>query len=152
MYEDMLSWLEALDGVEQDPRYHPEGDALYHSLQVFELALADGATPEMLAAALLHDVGKAIAGPDHAEIGAELVCGVPERTRWMIAHHLHLLRWPRRTRAWLLGTPELQDLQRLRRWDLGGRRTDARVRSPEEAISIVLEALADAPVWDEAAS
>src|SRR5579863_4903288 len=27
-----------LENVKQSPKYHPEGDALYHSLQVFELA------------------------------------------------------------------------------------------------------------------
>ena len=30
--------LEPLEGVKQSPKHHPEGDALYHSLQVFELA------------------------------------------------------------------------------------------------------------------
>ena len=30
--------LAALEAVKQNPLYHPEGDALYHSLQVFELA------------------------------------------------------------------------------------------------------------------
>ena len=29
--------LEPLEGVKQSKKYHPEGDALYHSLQVFEL-------------------------------------------------------------------------------------------------------------------
>ena len=29
-----------LENVKQSPRYHPEGDVLYHSLQVFELATA----------------------------------------------------------------------------------------------------------------
>lgn len=27
-----------LESVKQNPKYHPEGDALYHSLQVFHLA------------------------------------------------------------------------------------------------------------------
>ena len=30
--------LEPLESVKQNPRYHPEGDALFHSLQVFQLA------------------------------------------------------------------------------------------------------------------
>ena len=29
MKDDLLSLLEALNGVQQSPRYHPEGDALY---------------------------------------------------------------------------------------------------------------------------
>src|SRR3954471_1964849 len=53
--------LAPLEGVKQNPRYHPEGDALYHSLQVFELArLERSYDEEFLLAALLHDVGKAI--------------------------------------------------------------------------------------------
>src|SRR4051794_19416422 len=62
--DEILAWLLPLDGVLQDPEHHPERDALYHSLQVFERALADRAEAELLAAALLHDVGKAYGGRD----------------------------------------------------------------------------------------
>lgn len=141
VYEEIVALLGALDGVRQDPKYHPEGDALFHSLQVFELALADGADPELLAAALLHDVGKACAGRDHDRVGADLLDSFSERTVWLVAHHLDLLRDPRATRARLHGTPELADLERLRRWDLGGRLKHARVREPEEAAAIVAESL-----------
>ena len=145
MYNEMLSWMEALDGVPQDPRYHPEGDALFHSLQVFDVALAARAPAIELAAALLHDVGKATSGPEHAEVGADLIAGwVPEPTRWLVAHHLDLLRRPRETRALWLGSPALAALERLRHWDLSGRNPRARVRSPEEAVSIVIEALESA--------
>ena len=37
-FQVYLSLLLPLENVHQKPRYHPEGDALYHSLQVFELA------------------------------------------------------------------------------------------------------------------
>lgn len=142
VYGDFVAWLCALDGVPQDPKYHPEGDALFHSLQVFDLALAEGADPELLAAALLHDVGKAEAGRDHDRVGADMLDGLPERTVWLVAHHLDLLRDPAATRARWRGTAALDDLERLRRWDLGGRKRHARVREPEEAAAIVVEALA----------
>lgn len=143
MYEELLGLLEALDGVEQNPRYHPEGDALFHSLQVYQHAADDDAEAPLLAAALLHDVGKAVSGPDHDAIGAAMLDGLPERTQWCVAHHLDLLRDRRHTQRHLANTPALRDLQRLRRWDLAGRDPFARVCSPEQAVSHVLEALQD---------
>lgn len=62
--------LQPLERVKQDARYHPEGDALYHSLQVFELAREARAwDEELILAALLHDVGKAIDPADHVSAG-----------------------------------------------------------------------------------
>ena len=62
--------LEPLEGVKQSQKYHPEGDALYHSLQVFELAREERPyDEEFLLAALLHDVGKAIDPSDHVAAG-----------------------------------------------------------------------------------
>jgi HD superfamily phosphodiesterase len=136
---ELLELLRALDGVEQSQRFHPEGDALYHSLQVFDLARRATQDTELWTAALLHDVGKATSGADHDEAGAELLDGlVSDRVVWLVRHHLDLLREPRRTRRRLAGTPELLDLERLRRWDLGGRRVGARVSAPEAAIDCVL--------------
>ncbi|MEE9304579.1 MAG: hypothetical protein V3U84_12455 [Thiotrichaceae bacterium] len=37
--------------VQQDSRFHPEGDALFHSLQVFQIALQQSDNPNLLAAA-----------------------------------------------------------------------------------------------------
>lgn len=140
---EILTWLGDLDGVPQDARFHPEGDALFHSLQVFERALDDRAEGELLAAALLHDIGKAHGGRDHDAIGAELLIGWPQRITWCVAHHLDLLRSPRQARSRLAGTLALRDLERLRRWDLAGRDPRARVREPEEAAAIVVEALVE---------
>lgn len=147
MYSTMLTWLDDLDGVEQNPVYHPEGCALFHTLQVFEHALSQTTDPDLLAAALFHDIGKAHAGADHDEVGADMLLGaVSPRTVWLVRHHLDLLRDPKGTRALLLGTPQLADLERLRTWDLAGRDPHAEVRSPEEAVSILLEALAERQV------
>jgi len=140
MRDELLALLLALDGVPQSPRYHPEGDALFHSLQVFDLARRDTDDPALWAAALLHDVGKAEGGGSHDETGAEMLEGlVCQRIIWLVSHHLDLLRDPRLTRRRYRGTRELDDLTHLRRWDLGGRRPDALVLSPEMAVDILLD-------------
>lgn len=139
MDDELFSLLAALDGISQSPKYHPEGDALYHSLQVFDLALESTDDRDLWAAALFHDVGKAIDGPLHDEVGADLLEGLlSDRAVWLVRHHLDLLKEPRLTRRRLRGTKELADLELLRRWDLGGRDPRAQVRSLEGAFSLLL--------------
>ena len=77
-----------LENVKQNPKWHPEGDALYHSLQVYDLACDQSPyDEEFLLAALLHDVGKAIDPHDHVNAGVEAVQEfVTERTLWLIKH------------------------------------------------------------------
>lgn len=140
MYEDLLPLLLALDGVRQNPTYHPEGDALYHSLQVFDLARAATNDRALWAAALLHDVGKAIDSPSHDEVGADLLSDiVSPRIVWLVRHHLDLLRNPRQAKRRYRGTSALADLQLLRRWDVGGRSPSATVFSPEIALSMLFD-------------
>jgi len=140
MKDELFSLLDALAGVQQSPRYHPEGDALFHSLQVFELAQRSTEDRVLWAAALFHDVGKAVDGPLHDEVGADLLEGLlPPRAVWLVRHHLALLRDRRRTRQRLHGTAELRDLERLRRWDLGGRDPGARVLALDDAFDLLLD-------------
>lgn len=79
-----------LENVKQSPKYHPEGDALYHSLQVFDLACDElPYDEEFLLAALLHDVGKGIDSLDHTAAGLEALEGfITDRTAWLIEHHM----------------------------------------------------------------
>ena len=86
VYEALLLPLE---NVQQHRKYHPEGDALYHSLQVFDLARDElPYDEEFLLAGLLHDVGKAIDPDRHIEAGLEALDGfVTARTAWLIEHH-----------------------------------------------------------------
>ena len=87
LYESLLLPLE---NVKQSRKYHPEGDALYHSLQVFDLARDElPYDEEFLLAALLHDVGKAIDAQDHVHAGLEaLEEFITPRTAWLIEHHM----------------------------------------------------------------
>jgi len=75
----LLPEVAALQGVEQPPQFHPEGDVWEHTLLMLSLLRAPS---EVLAwATLLHDVGKPPTGcfergrwrfPRHAAIGAEM--------------------------------------------------------------------------------
>jgi hypothetical protein len=138
MNDDLLSLLAALDGVHQSPRYHPEGDALFHSLQVFDLARRSTTDRVLWAAALFHDVGKSVDGPLHDEVGADLLEGLlPARAVWLVRHHLDLLKDRRLAQRRYHGSPALRDLEQLRRWDLGGRDPRGRVLSAGDAVDLL---------------
>ncbi len=120
--------LEPLEAVKQNPRHHPEGDALYHSLQVFHLARdARPYDEEFLLAALLHDAGKAIDPRNHVEAGVEALRGsVSDRTLWLIEHHMDLLHakerpLPARLKQEIEASEYYEDLVLLRDLDDQGR-------------------------------
>ncbi len=89
-YQLFYSLLLPLDNVKQHPKYHPEGDVQYHSLQVFDLACDElPYDEEFLQAALLHDVGKGIDASNHVVAGLEALDGfISLRTAWLIEHHM----------------------------------------------------------------
>lgn len=131
----LIDLLFDLEGLEQNPIYHPEGDALFHSLQVFQHSLLLSDEPDIWAAALLHDIGKAIDGPTHAEIGAELLTGIfNNNVCWLIRHHLDLLTHPSKTKRQYKNTKHLSQLIILRDADLKGRDPFADVCTPEFAL------------------
>lgn len=132
---ELVSLIESLHGISQSPVFHPEGDAMFHTLQVFDCALAHTRDPVLLGAALFHDVGKAIDGPTHDVEGADLLTDlVCDELVWLVEHHLDLLREPSKTRRRLAGQPRLALLEQLRRFDLAGRDPRARVRDAEWAV------------------
>lgn len=139
--------LEPLAETKQSPRHHPEGDALYHSLQVFLLAYEDRPwDAEFLLAALLHDVGKAIDPADHVAAGVEALEGlVTERTLWLVRHHMdaHHLRdrtAGHRASKRLRSHPDFDDLQRLGELDRAGRRRGVAVPTVDQALAMIAAA------------
>jgi predicted nucleotidyltransferase len=139
LYRLLLGPLEA---VKQNAAYHPEGDALYHSLQVFELARRQRPwDEEFLLAALLHDVGKAIDPSDHVSAGLEALEGaVTPRTRFLIAHHMDAAAYDdgtigHRARERLRRSDDFEDLMLLRELDSAGRRRGVAVCTVAEAIA-----------------
>jgi predicted HD phosphohydrolase len=136
--------LQPLEGVKQSPKYHPEGDALYHSLQVFELARDErGYDEEFLLAALLHDVGKAIDPHDHVAAGLMALEGtITERTETLIALHMdaHAYRentLGARARTRLQNSEDFEDVMLLNELDRRGRQPGAIVCELTEALEYI---------------
>ncbi len=143
LYEALLLRLE---DVKQSPKYHTEGDALYHSLQVFDCARDELPYDEdFLLAALLHDVGKAIDPADHVAAALEALSGfISERTTWLIAHHMdgHAILDGSigvRARKRLRQSESYEELELLARCDRAGREPGVEVPELEEALDYLRE-------------
>ncbi len=153
--EEMVAWDDKLDSYDLFPAYlnplegldggkhHPEGDLLYHSLQVFELAREEGYAHdvEFLQAALLHDIGKSIDKKHHAIVGAEILEGlVSPRVIFLIRYHMDMLDLQRgqlghRKTIRLRQSEYWDDLIALRDFDNRGRIRGMIVDSVGEVIS-----------------
>jgi tRNA nucleotidyltransferase (CCA-adding enzyme) len=76
----VLPEVDALFGVPNPPRYHPEVDSGIHTLQVLGAAVAMSENPVIRFAALVHDLGKACTAmntwpshPGHEELGLVVI-------------------------------------------------------------------------------
>ena len=143
------SLLLPLSQVRLSRSRHPEGDALYHSLQVYVLAREElPYDEEFQLAALLHDVGKAIDPRDHVAAGLAALDGyVTDRTAWLIGHHddAHRLRdgtLGARARRRLLAEDDIETLELLCDCDRGGRVVGMRVPEVDDALDEI-RALSD---------
>ncbi len=151
-----LSLLLPLDRVRQDRLSHPEGDVLYHSLQVFELARQRRPWDEdFLLAALLHDIGKGIDPMDHVAAGlAVLGDHVSDRTKWLIGNHglaQRLLNGSAgaRARRRLTNAEDGDVLDLLASCDREGRLPGRTVCTAEEAIAYIRQLEAENEEYDD---
>jgi hypothetical protein len=85
-FDALAAEVAVLATVKQDRQKCPEGDALEHSLQVFDLVHRERPfDEELLTAALVHDVGRAIDRADAVVATLEAVGDlVTDRTKWLI--------------------------------------------------------------------
>ncbi len=152
-FQEFEALLLPLEYVKQSPKYHPEGDALYHSLQVFDHACREQPYDEdFLLAALLHDVGKAIDPHDHVAAGLEALEGlITERTTWLIEHHMqsHQARegtLGQRARRRLRESEDFDSLVLLSECDVRGRECGVETSELDEALQYLRE-VSDSCDW-----
>ncbi|APG28835.1 hypothetical protein A7E78_13950 [Syntrophotalea acetylenivorans] len=107
----ILPELEPMADTPQSPRFHAEGDVATHTRLTIE-ACPNDCDPDLLWAALLHDIGKPLSTELHeagihsrghdragAKLAAELLerLGMPEgrcrRIAWAVRHHTFHLAW-----------------------------------------------------------
>lgn len=143
--------LNSLETIRLDPQLHPEGDLLYHSLQVYELGLAERPyDEEFLLACLLHDIGMGL-DRRHPLDAAWQAIGelVTPRTWFLIENRAEAVEYisSGRIRGALKRSPDFEDLVLLAQCDLKGRVRGAQVSSVEEVLEY-LEGLGSA--WDDA--
>jgi len=80
----LIAQLDTLKG----PTLGYQVDRYEHSLQTASRALRDGARTDMVVAALLHDVGDALAPANHSELAAAILAPYTDaETTWVVRHH-----------------------------------------------------------------
>lgn len=87
LLQEVLPEVKRMQGVEQPPQYHPEGDVWVHTLLLLE-GLPAGVSKTLALGVLLHDVGKPPTfrvAPDrirfdsHAEVGTKMAAEICHR-------------------------------------------------------------------------
>ena len=113
LLQKLLPEITAMQGVEQPPQYHPEGDVWIHTMLMLE-SLEQDCSPTLAMGVLLHDVGKPstfrvaedrIRFDQHVSVGvrmAEAICRrlrLPreqsEQVAALVEHHLKFRDAPR---------------------------------------------------------
>ena len=145
-FEAYHGLLAPLEDVRLNPKHHPEGDALYHSLQVFSLARSQlPYDEEFLLAALLHDVGRAIDPKECCAATLEALADfATPRCLWLIEHQgearaLHEGTLGLRARRRLEESEHFEELTLLADCDRLGRVPGMAVPELEEALGYIRE-------------
>jgi len=111
----VLPEVKAMQGVEQPPEFHPEGDVWTHTLMMLDGL--ESPMPTLALGVLLHDVGKPrtftvrerIRFDNHPEVGARMAEDICKRLRLsahdtarvteLVRHHLRFIDFPRMRRS-----------------------------------------------------
>lgn len=91
---NLIGQLEALKG----PTFGYRVDRYEHSLQSATRALREGASDDLVVAALLHDMGDNLGPTNHAEVAATILEPfLDEEATWVVRHHtaFQIFHWGR---------------------------------------------------------
>lgn len=120
--------MENCKHTQENSGHHPEESVLSHLLQVADIAFKESYDLDLILAAMLHDIGKALSARDHPEHSLALLEGhISNKTEWLIANHMRMLylldgRTKKLKKIYtLLESPWITDLILLARWDKMGR-------------------------------
>jgi poly(A) polymerase len=115
LLREVLPEIKALQGVEQPPEFHPEGDVWVHTLMMLDGLRSP--SPTLALGVLLHDVGKPptftirerIRFDNHVEVGAKMAAELCHRLRLssretervveLVRHHLRFKDFPHMRRS-----------------------------------------------------
>jgi predicted HD phosphohydrolase len=110
LVDNVLGLLDAMRG----PTLGYQVDRYEHSLQTATRALRESARTDLVVAALLHDIGDAIAPANHSELAAAVLGPyLDEEATWVVRHHgvfqgyhyWHKIGFDRDTRERYRGSP-----------------------------------------------
>ncbi|MFN0196517.1 MAG: hypothetical protein ACKVT0_07210 [Planctomycetaceae bacterium] len=142
--------LNRLSSVHVDRAEHPEGDLLYHTLQVYELGVAEqDYDEEFLLACLLHDVGYAIDRREPIPAALEVIGRfLTPRTKFLIEHLPDASEYlkTRKIRPSVRKSEHFEDLLLLARLNQRGRKIGVQTATVDEALNYI--ASLDS-AWDE---
>jgi len=135
--------LEALAGFQWDYETHPEGDALYHSLQVYKLGQEiHPYDEEFLWACLLHDIGFVVDPRIPREAAMRVLQDrVSERIEFLVGEldYAHAYLQGTQLPKWLRREESVDELIDLAKCDRAGRVSGAIVPTLDEAITQLAE-------------
>ncbi|MES2790824.1 MAG: hypothetical protein V4719_14525 [Planctomycetota bacterium] len=133
--------LNSLESIRLDPVLHPEGDLLYHTMQVYELGLAElPYDEEFLLACLLHDIGVGLDRRRPLEAAWQAIGElVTPRTWFLIENRAEAVEYlsTGRIRGTLKRSEDFEELVLLAKCDLKGRICGAHVSSVEDALEYI---------------
>jgi len=143
-FDRIADIVRVLETVKQDPVRHPEGDVLEHTLQVFDRVHEERPfDEELLTAALVHDVGRAIDRADPVAAGLEALGDlITPRTGWLVESLAAAAAYGdqslgARARQRLEAHPDFLDVLLLAESDRKARVRGYAAPSLEEAIAIL---------------